>query len=184
MGYRNLYNWQMDDWDLLTNSLDYNLVFIYGKEFESKQNVATTFYNELATTKNYKIFQFYSKSSRCLVPLASFYDCLLHYNVEQRIGLKQLGKNIIKDVTQSDTITYLINTNEVLKQNAFSEQYREILIFLEEISQEIIPIFIFFNFSNYDNESQTLIQWMASGNLSKYYPFLKGAKFVFLVSAQ
>lgn len=170
----------MEDWDILTDSLNHSLVFIYGKEFESTQNVATVFYNELATTQDYKIFQFYSQGSRCMVPLASFYDCLLHYNVKQRIGLKQLGKNIIKDVTQSDTIAYLMNTNDVLKQNTLSEQYREILIFIEEISQDVIPIFIFSNFSNYDNESQTLIQWMVARNLNSYYPFLKDAKYIFL----
>lgn len=170
----------MDDWNILTDSLDYNLAFIYGKEFESTQNVATIFYNELATTQDYKIFQFFSKESGYMVPLASFYDCLLNYNVERRIGLKQLGKNIIKDATQSDTIAYLMNINEVLKRNAFSEQYREILIFIEEISQDVIPIFIFHNFSNYDNESQALIQWMVAGNLNIYYPFLKDAKYIFL----
>lgn len=180
MSYQNLYNWQIDDWNILTDSLEHSLVFIYGKEFESTQNVATTFYNELAITQDYKIFQFFPKESGCLVPLTSFYDCLLHYNVEQRIGLKQLGENIIKDVTQSDTIAYLMNTNEVLKRNAFSDQYREILIFMEELSQDVIPIFIFFNFSNYDSESQTLIRWMVTGELNKYYPFLKEAKYIFL----
>lgn len=180
MNYQNLYSWQMDDWNLLTDSLGHNLVFVYGKEFESSQNVAITFYNELITTKDYKIFQFDSKSSRCLVPLAPFYDCLLHFNVEHKLELNQLGKAIIKDITQSETIAYLIGTTAASSQTPLSEQYREILIFIEERSQDIIPIFIFTNFSYYDNESQTLIQWMVSGNLNKYYPFLKEAKYVFL----
>lgn len=180
MSYQNLYSWQMDDWNLLTDSLNHNLTFVYGKEFEATQNVATTFYNELASTKDYKIFQFYSRESRCLVPLAPFYNCLLHFNVEHRLNLNQLGKSIIKDITQSETIAYLINTNAALNRNALSEQYREILIFIEELSQDTIPIFIFLNFSNYDNESQTLIQWMVTGNLDKYYPFLKEAKYIFL----
>lgn len=180
MSYQNLYSWQVDDWNLLTDSLNCNLAFVYGKEFESPQNVATTFYNELITTKEYKIFQIYSRESRYLVPLTPFYDCLLQFNVEHRLELNQLGKSIIKDITQSETIACLINTNAALSRNALSEQYREILIFIEELSQDIIPVFIFLNYSNYDNESQALIHWMVTGNLNKYYPFLEGAKYVFL----
>lgn len=180
MGYQELYSWQVDDWDLLTNSLEHRIVFIHGKDFESQQNIATVFYKEIEGTGDYKIFPISCKDTNCVVPFMPIYDCFLQFQIKKEIEIKEIGKNIIKDVTGSDTIEYLMNINKVLCKNALSGQYRDILIFVEELSQDISPIFILHNFSNYDSESQILIQWMASGQLDKYYSFLKSARFIFL----
>lgn len=180
MGYQELYSWQVDDWDLLTDSLEHRVVFVHGKDFESKQNIAAIFYKEIEGTGDYKIFPISCKDTHCVVPFMPIYDCFLQFEIKKEIKIEEIGKNIIKDVTGSGTIEYLMNINEALCKNALSTQYRDILIFVEELSQEISPIFILHNFSNYDSESQILIQWMASGQLDKYYPFLKNARFIFL----
>ncbi len=180
MGYQDLYSWQLDDWNLLTGCLDYRIVLIHGKEFESQQNVAVTFFNEIVSTKDFNVFQFCSNETNCQIPFSPLYDCLLKYNLKPQIELRKLSKNIIKDATKSNTIEYLLNINNVLSKNALSEQYRDILIFIEELTQEIPPVFIFYNFSLFDNESRVLIQWMIEGKLNNFYPFLKKSKFIFL----
>lgn len=184
MGYQDLYSWQMSDWDLLTDNLEHKIIFIHGKEFESSQNVAVTFFNEIDSTKDYKIFYFQPKYIKRSIPFFSLYDCFLQYDIEQKIEIKDLGKNIIKDVFHSDTISYVMDVNNALTKTALSDQYREILIFIGKITEEIPPVFIFYNYSSYDIESKTLIQWMAEGKLDIFYPFLKHAKYIFLCDEQ
>lgn len=180
MGYQDLYSWQIDDWRLLTDSLQYRIAFIHGKEFESQHNVATTFYDEIAFTKEWKVFHFQAKEMNCPIPFFPIYNCLLQYHLSPWIQPKELGKNILKDVTKSDTLAYLLNINTVLSKNALNDQYRDILIFIEELTQEISPIFLFYNFSCFDKESQILTQWMVEGKMDNYYPFLKKARYIFL----
>ena len=180
MGYKELYSWQVNDWDLFTNSLEHRIVFIHGNDFESQHNIATVFYKEIEGTEEYKTFPIKCTDTHCVVPFMPIYDCFLQFQIKKEVDIKEIGKNIIKDVTGSGTIEYLMNINKILCKNALSAQYRDVLIFAEELSRDIAPIFILHNYSNYDYDSQILIQRMASGQLDKYYPFLKVARFIFL----
>ncbi|MBQ4122634.1 hypothetical protein IJD44_02785 [bacterium] len=180
MGYQDLYNWQLKDWDVLTDCLAHRIVFIHGKEFETEQNVAIAFFKEIESTKDYNIFQIESRNPNREVSFLTFYECLLQYKLQPNPSIVDLGKNIFKDITQSETIGYLLDVNTSLSKNVLNGQYRDLLIFIEELSKGISPIFLFYNFSCYDEESQILIQWMASGKLDDFYPCLKKAKYIFL----
>lgn len=170
----------MNDWELLTNNLNQKLTFIHGKEFESLQNVAITFYKEIELTKDYNVFHIKSESYTHQISYSTFYDCFLQYSIEHKVEFKEVGKKLLKDITQSETVGYLLDMNNALNRNAIGERYRDILIFIEELTQDIPPIFLFFNFSEYDLESRNLIQWMVMGKLNRFYPFLEKAKYVFL----
>ena len=99
MGYQDLYNWQLKDWDVLTDCLAHRIVFIHGKEFETEQNVAIAFFKEIESTKDYNIFQIESRNPNREVSFLTFYECLMQYKLQPNTSIVDLGKNIFKDIT-------------------------------------------------------------------------------------
>lgn len=99
---------------------------------------------------------------------------------------KQILPNIIKDITQSDTIASIVGgiVNERHHSIILDERENELLTNLEYAVSGYIPVFVFYGYDLFDTHSKDLTLLLISGQLDEDFPFLREAQYIFLCESE
>jgi tetratricopeptide (TPR) repeat protein len=176
-----MFSWQKTDWRILCESNN-RINIICGKDIYSSFNIFHIFKQRVLQTK-FKLFEIEKSNPFILTPL---YPFLATISVGTRNTMRDdLIQGIVRDVTQSDTLATVISGLLHRKQKStpmLDSQSNDIMIQLQKKTRNTPAVFIFQNFSYFDDFSIELIRLMVSGELNETYPFLTSAKFYFLCS--
>lgn len=180
MRNNDVYNWQQDDLTELSKAFEQRILLIHNDDFDSSQNVIWRFKEKIEERRDYKIFCIESYTT-ISSPLTPFINCLISKENKSVLDAKKILGVILKDCFKMDIIPYILeNFNKSLVDNLLPEKYKDILISIKKITNDLEPIFIFKDYPKYDSATQELILYLLEDKLSNCYTFLKGAKFIFL----
>ncbi|MDR2870862.1 MAG: hypothetical protein LBV04_10460 [Deferribacteraceae bacterium] len=172
----NTFSWQKNDWELLLNETN-KITIITGSDFESPYNIFHLFQQHGLKDDN-KLF-IIEKANYILPPLHPFSSVL------SRVSDKSLVSSIIKDFTRSETLSTIVSNflfSFTKKDLLLDEQSNDIMIQFQKIIGQQKSIFVFKNYSSFDDLSMQLAHLMISGKLDITYEFLSYARFYFLRS--
>lgn len=178
------FSWQMHDYEIIKSALDNRILLVTANDFDSKYNSIHRYCASL-DCENYKVFNItgsFHSYKRSLIPFLESVVSSLEYRKD--FNLRDMSKNVFKDITQSEAITYLIESlklgQEYEASGLLTDLENNILTEMQKLSTNKTAIFNFQYAHLYDTDSKTLLDLLLSEKLIQYYPFLKTAKFIFL----
>ena len=177
-----MFSWQKKDWVKLSESNNRTNI-VCGDDIDSPYNVFNLFLQQILK-KRFKVFVVKKRDSFISAPLYPFMATVSD-GVSKFTISDNLMQGIVKDITQSDTIATVISGLLHRKPKStpmLDSQSNDILIQLQKQARNNSPIFVFQNFSYFDDLSVELVRLMISGKLNKTFKFLTSAKFFFLRS--
>lgn len=182
----NIFSWQKNDYERLCEAFmtDSKILFIHGRDFESPYHVLTSFYTQLSE-KEHVLFEINMGSPYLSHPFLPFAQAANRV-LRRKQASKPLLPNIVKDITQSDTVAAIVENivNERHFSAALNQYETELLVQLECAANGDTPVFSFCGYPLFDANSQNLAVLLVSGLLNDDFPFLKNAKFLFVCEAE
>ena len=183
----NMFSWQKNDYKHLCESFtaDSKILLIHGRDLETPYHVLTSFYTHLSE-QGHMLFEISMASEYLSYPFLPFAQAANQTLRQKKPDSKPLLSNIIKDITQSDTVASIVENivNERHFSVALNQYETELLIQLECATNGYAPVFSFRGYPLFDANSQNLAVLLASGLLNEDFPFLKNAKFLFLCETE
>jgi tetratricopeptide (TPR) repeat protein len=176
-----MFSWQRKDWTILCESKN-KINIVCGKDIDSIFNIFHLF--RQYELKKCKVFDIKKGDPYILAPLYPFLTAISG-SICKPTMRDDIIQGIVRDVTQSDTLATVISGLLHRKQKItpmLDSQSNDILIQLQKQVRNTPAVFIFQNFSCFDDLSIELVRLMISGDLNETYQFLTSAKFYFLRS--
>jgi len=178
-----IFSWQKKDWETLLDNSNNKITIIYGKDFDSPYNIFHVFKRHLEENNN-KVLYIEKNDPHITTPLFPFSTTVSEFSSNSSID-GSIISSIVKDVTFSETLaTIILNIikRKPDKNILIDEKSNELLIQIQKYIKGKPAVFIFQNYSFFDDLSKELTNLMISDYLNDKYPFLSSAKFYFLCS--